>query len=144
MKKTADYELSFHSSTYIHNNLSGLYLADIPLSVPTTAGAILINSPELLDLRRIVVGYQPDTDSLTIARVDELPLQVVQADDRRDTYGNTLFAEPIRQLGIMCVDHYLWLADVDADNVQDNHLMHEFIGILSTFASMKQAKLLES
>lgn len=144
MKKTADYELSFHSSLYIHDNLSSLYLAEIPLSVPTTNGAIMINSPELHDPRRIVIESRADSGDLLIARVDGSPLQVIQADNRRDTYGDTLFAEPIYQLGVKCVDRLLWLADIDAENVNDNEMMHEFIGILSTFAAIKQAKLLES
>lgn len=141
MEKTAGSELSFHSSTYVHDNLSGLYLAEIPLSVPTRAGAILINSPDLHDPHKIVVQTEQPGVAFTIARLDGQPLQVVQADDRRPTYGNELFVNPVNKLGLRCIDRFTWLADVDSDDVNDMVMMHEFIGILSTFAGIKHAKM---
>lgn len=141
MEKTAGSELSFHSSTYIHDNLSGLYIAHIPLSVPTKDGSILINSPELSDPQQIAVQTNHIGTDFVIRRTDGSPLQVVEADDRRPTFGNELFVRPIEALGLRCVDRYVWLTDVDTDAVNDMTMMHEFIGILSTFAGIKQAKL---
>mgnify|MGYP000930861776 CR=1 FL=1 len=141
MKTTAGSELSFHSTTYIHDNLSGLYLADIPLSVPTRNGSVLINSPELSDPQQILVQTKEFGADFVIARVDGSPLQVVEADDRRPTYGQELFVRPVPRLGLRCVDRYVWLTNVDTDAVNDMTMMHEFVGILSTFAGIKQAKL---
>lgn len=141
MEKTAGSELSFHSSTYIHDNLSGLYVAQIPLSVPTRDGSILINSPELHDPQRILVETREIGAAFTISRVDESPLQVVEADNRRPTYGNELFVRPVSKLGLRCIDRYTWLTDVDTDDITDMAMMHEFVGIVSTFAGIKQTKL---
>ena len=144
MKKAANYELSFHSSMYIHINLSTLHLPEVPLTIPTLNDAILINSPELHEPKRLLVESVKPGSELVISRPDGIPLQVVEADDRRETYAHDLFHDPIPQLGLRCLDLCTWAADVDEVNVKDAGMFREFVGILSVFATNKQVRLKDS
>lgn len=141
MKTAPGYELSLHNHVYIQKNLSQLHLPVIPLTVPTSEEKILINSAELCLPRSIVVETEDASSVLTVKRNDEYPIQVNQADERRDTYSQDLFHDPLDYLVLSSTEKFTWHVNTTQDNIKDTEMLREFIGILSTFALGKQLKL---
>ncbi|USN96305.1 MAG: hypothetical protein H6797_04495 [Candidatus Nomurabacteria bacterium] len=141
MKNAASYELSVHSFTHIHKNLAELSLATIPLSVPTRDENLLINSGEIYNPRRIVVETERAGRDFVVRREDSQPIQVVEADDRRETCGQELFYEPLDYLTLSSNEKFVWHVNTTEGNVRDTDMLREFVGILSTFALTKQLRI---
>lgn len=141
MKTTTSYELSFHHAPYIQKNLAELSLPLIPLTVPTREENILINNNKLSEPRRIVVETERPGRDFVVRRDDDCPLQVVQADDRRDTYGQELFRDPLDYLVLSSSEKFVWHINTPENNITDGKMLAEFVGILSNFALSKQLRL---
>lgn len=141
MKTPASYELSVHHFPYIHQNLAELSLSQIPLTVPTRDENVLINSDKIYEPRRLVVETVHPGKNFVIRRDDERSLQVIEADNRRDTYGQELFHDPLEYLVLSCDETYSWRINTSEANIVDTYMLREFVGILSTFALSKQLKL---
>jgi len=141
MKSPATYELSLHHFPYIQKNLAELSLRQIPLTVPTCSESLLINSDKRYDPRRIVVDTKRSGRDFIVRREDGFPIQVVEANSRRDTYGQELFYAPLDYLALSNSEEFVWHVNTTDSNITDTHMLTEFVGILSTFALSKQLKL---
>lgn len=141
MKSLESHELSLHSFGYIEKNLTQLHVPKIPLTVPTMNENILINSSELHNPRAIVVETDALCRSVLVRRNDKREIQVMQADESRDTYASTLFRHPLEYMVLSQSAKFTWLINTAEDNVNDVAMLREFVGILSTFALGKQTKM---
>ena len=128
---------------YIPENLTNLVRPEIPLTIPTLHDNILINSPALHEPRQLHIQTIKPGSQFEITRPDGMPLQVTEADERKDNFGHELLSEPVRRLGLTCLNKFTWQIDVDESDVtiNDTYMMREFIGILSGYAWSKQRKL---
>ena len=141
MKRATSYELSVHNFTYIHKNLAELDTPEIPLTVPTWDEKLLINSAKLCEPRSIVVEVERPGRDFVVQRKDKQPLQVLQADSRRDMFARELFYDPLDYLALSSNEKFVWHVNTNEENIRDADMLREFVGILSTFALSKQLRL---
>lgn len=141
MRQSSSYELSLHHLGYAQKNLAELCLPAMSLRVPTTNDNILINSENLSEPKPIVIETLRPGAEFVVRRHDQTPIQVVQADDRRETFGQELFHDPLEYLTLSSNEKFVWHINTDQSNVRDPEMLREFVGILSTFALGKQLKL---
>lgn len=141
MKTTAACEINLDHHRFVDEYLSQLTLPEIPLTVPTLGETILINSPSIDDKRAVVMEIERPGKAFHLRRVDDTPLQVMQADNRRENYAMELFGEPVDNLTYIRINARLWRVDVDPGRVNDNDMLREFTAILSSFALSKQLRI---
>lgn len=146
MKVSHNSEIELHHQTYIDKNLSELYMERITLSVPLLDGAVLINSPTIVEKGQVVLSAEKPGNDFIIQRVREdenksTLLQVKEGDDMSPTFGDNLFYAPVASLYLSRRERFLWEVDAPPENIKNLSMLRDFIGILSVFALTKQLKM---
>ena len=129
--------------------MSALHEASIPLTVPSIDETLLINAAITPEARPIIVKVEEPGKRLTIHRTDVniydrtiMPMQIMEADGRKQNFGHELFAAAVASLTYTRTGNFTWDVNVDEENINDTHMFRDFTGILMNFAWMRQEGLI--
>lgn len=125
-----------------HTTLDGLVAPELTLRAPVYKDGILVNG-DLYDkddetiTTRLVIVTEPKQE-ITIARQDNEPLQIYDADLVQTGERSALFARPIGRLSLFRAHDY-WEAELSEGAMRASTL--RFIDLVADLAVSKQARL---
>lgn len=125
---------------FVSEDIDGMPIGTVELSVPLVGGVIQIGARGDLEVGRIRVVKTPST--LTVKRVDGNPLQVEIIVDGDQATRSTVFRQPVEQLRLQRTGDgagttAVWYAPGPINVDRTEHLK-QFADIIGRFASAKR------